>query len=51
MHDTWKDMFVMDFPWPKNPPADHCLCVPRCQPQLSGKRELVQLNPFDLLSC
>ena len=49
-HDTWKDMFVLGLPLlekilrPVIVYAFLVVCL-----RLSGKRELVQLNPFDLV--
>src|SRR5260370_7845188 len=50
MHDMWKDMFVLGLPilekiWR---PVFVCAFVV-IGLRLSGKRELVQLNPFDLV--
>ena len=50
MHDTWKDMFVMGLPWLEKilrPIIVYAFLV--ISLRLSGKRELVQLNPFDLV--
>jgi len=50
MHDTWKDMFVMGLPWAEKilrPIIIYAFLVVSLR--LSGKRELVQLNPFDLV--
>src|ERR1700682_4758264 len=50
MHDIWKDMFVLGLPL-----AEHILrpifvyAFLVISLRLSGKRELVQLNPFDLV--
>jgi len=45
MHDIWKHMFVMGFPWRKRSfGPDHRLCLPVVSLRLSGKRELVQLK-------
>jgi len=50
MHDTWKDMFVMGLPLLEKilrPTIVYAFLV--ISLRLSGKRELVQLNPFDLV--
>ena len=50
MHDTWKDMFVMGLPLLEKilrPIIVYAFLV--ISLRLSGKRELVQLNPFDLV--
>ena len=50
MHDTWKDMFVMGLPLLEKilrPIIIYAFLV--ISLRLSGKRELVQLNPFDLV--
>src|SRR4030081_3336349 len=50
MYDTWKDMFVMGLPLPEKilrPIIVYAFLVVSLR--LSGKRELVQLNPFDLV--
>jgi uncharacterized membrane protein YcaP (DUF421 family) len=50
MHDTWKDMFVMGLPLLEKilrPIIVYMFLVVSLR--LSGKRELVQLNPFDLV--
>ena len=50
MHDTWKDMFVMGLPLVEKilrPIIVYAFLVVSLR--LSGKRELVQLNPFDLV--
>ncbi|PYU64593.1 MAG: DUF421 domain-containing protein [Acidobacteria bacterium] len=50
MHDTWKDMFVMGLPLVEKilrPIIVYAFLV--ISLRLSGKRELVQLNPFDLV--
>jgi len=50
MHDIWKDMFVMGLPWLEKilrPIIVYAFLV--ISLRLSGKRELVQLNPFDLV--
>jgi uncharacterized membrane protein YcaP (DUF421 family) len=50
MHDTWKDMFVMGLPLMEKilrPIIVYAFLV--ISLRLSGKRELVQLNPFDLV--
>jgi len=50
MHDTWKDMFVMGLPLLEKilrPIFVYAFLV--ISLRLSGKRELVQLNPFDLV--
>jgi len=50
MHDTWKDMFVMGLPILEKilrPIIVYAFLV--ISLRLSGKRELVQLNPFDLV--
>lgn len=50
MHDTWKDMFVMGLPLLEKilrPVIVYAFLV--ISLRLSGKRELVQLNPFDLV--
>jgi uncharacterized membrane protein YcaP (DUF421 family) len=50
MHDIWKDMFVMGLPLVEKifrPIIVYAFLV--ISLRLSGKRELVQLNPFDLV--
>lgn len=50
MHDIWKDMFVMSLPVLEKilrPVIVYIFLV--IMLRLSGKRELVQLNPFDLV--
>jgi uncharacterized membrane protein YcaP (DUF421 family) len=50
MHDIWKDMFVMGLPLLEKilrPIIIYAFLVVSLR--LSGKRELVQLNPFDLV--
>jgi uncharacterized membrane protein YcaP (DUF421 family) len=50
MHDMWKDMFVMGLPLLEKilrPIIVYAFLVVSLR--LSGKRELVQLNPFDLV--
>ncbi len=50
MHDTWKDMFVLGLPLLEKilrPVFVYTFLV--ISLRLSGKRELVQLNPFDLV--
>ena len=50
MHDAWKDMFVMGLPLAEKilrPIVVYAFLV--ISLRLSGKRELVQLNPFDLV--
>lgn len=50
MHDLWKDMFVMGLPLLEKilrPIIIYAFLVVSLR--LSGKRELVQLNPFDLV--
>jgi len=50
MHDIWKDMFVMGLPLAEKilrPIIVYAFLV--ISLRLSGKRELVQLNPFDLV--
>jgi uncharacterized membrane protein YcaP (DUF421 family) len=50
MHDIWKDMFVMGLPLLEKilrPIIVYVFLVVSLR--LSGKRELVQLNPFDLV--
>jgi uncharacterized membrane protein YcaP (DUF421 family) len=50
MHDTWRDMFVLDLPLAEKilrPIFVYAFLV--ISLRLSGKRELVQLNPFDLV--
>src|SRR5713226_7516570 len=50
MRDTWKDMFVMGLPLAEKilrPIIVYAFLVVSLR--LSGKRELVQLNPFDLV--
>ena len=50
MHNTWKDMFVMGLPLAEKilrPIFVYAFLV--ISLRLSGKRELVQLNPFDLV--
>jgi len=49
-HDTWKDMFVLGLPLMEKilrPMIVYAFLVVSLR--LSGKRELVQLNPFDLV--
>lgn len=49
-HDTWKDMFVLGLPLLEKilrPVIVYAFLVVSLR--LSGKRELVQLNPFDLV--
>lgn len=49
-HDTWKDMFVLGLPLLEKilrPMIVYAFLVVSLR--LSGKRELVQLNPFDLV--
>jgi uncharacterized membrane protein YcaP (DUF421 family) len=49
-HDTWKDMFVLGLPLMEKilrPVIVYAFLVVSLR--LSGKRELVQLNPFDLV--
>lgn len=50
MHDIWKDMFVLGLPLLEKilRPIIVYLFLVVCL-RLSGKRELVQLNPFDLV--
>ena len=48
MHDTWKDMFVLGLPLAEKilrPIIVYVFLVVSLR--LSGKRELVQLNPFE----
>src|SRR5246500_4528495 len=50
MHDIWKDMFVLGVPVLEKilrPVIVYIFLV--LMLRLSGKRELVQLNPFDLV--
>ncbi len=50
MHDVWKDMFVLGVPLLEKilrPVVIYAFLV--ISLRLSGKRELVQLNPFDLV--
>jgi uncharacterized membrane protein YcaP (DUF421 family) len=50
MHDMWKDMFVLAVPILEKilrPVAVYAFLI--ISLRLSGKRELVQLNPFDLV--
>src|SRR3979409_1811638 len=50
MHDIWKDMFVLALPLAEKilrPIFVYAFLVTSLR--LSGKRELVQLNPFDLV--
>jgi uncharacterized membrane protein YcaP (DUF421 family) len=50
MHDMWKDMFVLALPLLEKilrPIVVYAFLV--ISLRLSGKRELVQLNPFDLV--
>src|SRR5213082_2582544 len=50
MHDIWKDMFVLGIPLLEKilrPIVIYAFLV--ISLRLSGKRELVQLNPFDLV--
>jgi uncharacterized membrane protein YcaP (DUF421 family) len=50
MHDIWKDMFVMGLPLLEKilrPVIVYAFLI--ISLRLSGKRELVQLNPFDLV--
>ena len=50
MHDTWRDMFVMGLPLLEKilrPIIVYAFLV--ISLRLSGKRELAQLNPFDLV--
>src|SRR5579862_5032992 len=50
MHDTWKDMFVLALPILEKilrPVFVYAFLIVGLR--LSGKRELVQLNPFDLV--
>jgi uncharacterized membrane protein YcaP (DUF421 family) len=50
MHDTWKDMFALGLPLAEKilrPIFVYAFLV--ISLRLSGKRELVQLNPFDLV--
>jgi uncharacterized membrane protein YcaP (DUF421 family) len=50
MHDLWKDMFVLGLPLSEKilrPIIVYAFLV--ISLRLSGKRELVQLNPFDLV--
>jgi len=50
MHDTWKDMFVLGLPSAEKilrPLVVYAFLVVSLR--LSGKRELAQLNPFDLV--
>src|ERR1700720_1002844 len=50
MHDTWKDMFVLGLPLAEKilrPIFVYAFFV--ISLRLSRKRELVQLNPFDLV--
>jgi uncharacterized membrane protein YcaP (DUF421 family) len=50
MHDTWRDMFMLGLPLAEKilrPIFVYAFLV--ISLRLSGKRELVQLNPFDLV--
>src|SRR5882724_5504165 len=50
MHEIWKDMFVLAVPLLEKilrPIVDYVFLIVSLR--LSGKRELVQLNPFDLV--
>src|SRR6201987_3612573 len=50
MHEAWKDMFVLGLPLAEKilrPVVVYAFLV--ISLRLSGKRELVQLNPFDLV--
>ena len=50
MHDTWNHMFVVGLPLAEKilrPIIVYAFLV--ISLRLSGKRELVQLNPFDLV--
>src|SRR6185369_6999103 len=50
MHDMWKDMFLLALPLAEKilrPIVVYTFLV--ISLRLSGKRELVQLNPFDLV--
>src|SRR5215470_19462114 len=50
MHDMWKDMFVLGLPLLEKilrPIVVYAFLV--ISLRLAGKRELVQLNPFDLV--
>src|ERR1700694_5607344 len=50
VHDIWKDMFVLGLPLAEKilrPIFVYAFLVISCR--RSGKRELVQLNPFDLV--
>src|SRR6201984_3592796 len=50
MHETWKDMFIVGLPLAEKilrPIVVYAFLV--ISLRLSGKRELVQLNPFDLV--
>ena len=50
MHDTWKDMFVLGLPIAEKilrPVIVYIFLIAGLR--LSGKRELAQLNPFDLV--
>src|SRR6202140_419837 len=50
MHDTWRDMFVLGLPLAEKilrPVFVYAFLIIGLR--LSGKRELVQLNPFDLV--
>jgi uncharacterized membrane protein YcaP (DUF421 family) len=50
MHDVWKDMFVLAVPLLEKILRPICVYVFLIVGlRLSGKRELVQLNPFDLV--
>src|SRR5262244_135211 len=50
MHDVWKDMFVLAVPILEKILRPICVYVFLIVSlRLSGKRELVQLNPFDLV--
>jgi Predicted membrane protein len=50
MHETWKDMFVLALPLAEKILRPICVYVFLIVSlRLSGKRELVQLNPFDLV--
>src|SRR6201984_1980908 len=50
MHETWKDMFIVGLPLAEKilrPIVVYAFLV--ISLRLSGKRELAQLNPFDLV--
>src|SRR5436190_12492639 len=50
MHETWKDMFVLAVPILEKILRPICVYIFLIVGlRLSGKRELVQLNPFDLV--